>query len=126
MEGADFTLVFRKLSKVLLGKNETVRNLLKEPNTFDDWENRWKKRLMNERVPAKTIVEAMDQVNPIYIPRNHKVEEALAAATIEENLTPFSELLMVLNRPFDEVIGREDYAAPAPETNIPYKTFCGT
>jgi len=126
MEGADFTLVFRKLSEVLLGKSETVRNLLKEPNTFDDWENRWKKRLMNEKVPAKIIAESMDQVNPIYIPRNHKVEEALAAATIEENLTPFSKLLMVLNRPFDEVAGSEDYAAPAPETNIPYKTFCGT
>ena len=126
MEGADFTLVFRKLSTVLLGKSETIKHLLKEPNTFDDWENRWKKRLMNEKVPAKIIVESMDQVNPIYIPRNHKVEEALAAATIEENLTPFSKLLMVLNRPFDEVAGSEDYAAPAPKTNIPYKTFCGT
>ena len=81
---------------------------------------------MNERGPLKTIVEAMDQVNPIYIPRNHKVEEALGAATVEENLTPFSKLLMVLNRPFEEVAGSEDYAAPAPETNIPYKTFCGT
>ena len=126
IEGADFTLVFRKLSKVLLGKSDTVKNLLKEPNTFDDWKKRWEKRLMCERVPAKTIVETMDQINPIYIPRNHKVEEALVAATVEENLTPFSKLLMILNRPFDEVSGKEDYAEPAPETNIPYKTFCGT
>ena len=126
MEGADFTLGFRRLSKVLLGENEPARNLLKEPRAFDDWENRWRKRLDHEGIPATTIAQVMDRVNPIYIPRNHKVEEALAAAAIEENMTPFSKLLTVLNHPFEEVAGSEDYTEPAPETNIPYKTFCGT
>ena len=68
----------------------------------------------------------MNRATPIYIPRNNKVEEALAAATAKEDLIPFSKLLTVLSCPFDEVAGSEDYAVPAPETNIPYKTFCGT
>jgi len=68
----------------------------------------------------------MDSLNPIYIPRNHKVEEALAAAVDMEDLVPFKKLLNVLTHPFDEFEGNEDYAEPAPPTEIPYKTFCGT
>ena len=68
----------------------------------------------------------MDQVNPIYIPRNHKVEEALAAAVHHGDMVPFSKLLNVLSYPFEEVAGNEEYALPAPLSAIPYKTFCGT
>ena len=126
IEGADFTLVYRQLSKVLLGKSDSIKNLLKEPKIFYDWEKRWQKRLENEGIAANIIAQKMDRANPIYIPRNNKVEEALAAATAKEDLIPFSKLLTVLSCPFDEVAGSEDYAVPAPETNIPYKTFCGT
>ena len=55
----------------------------------------------------------MDRVNPVYIPRNHQVEEALAAAT-DGDLEPFRRLLDVLAQPFDERPGLEPYAAPAP------------
>ena len=68
----------------------------------------------------------MDRVNPIYIPRNHKVEEALTAAVGQEDMTPFSKLLTILSHPFDEVAGNEAYATPAPNSSIPYRTFCGT
>ncbi len=67
----------------------------------------------------------MDRVNPIYIPRNHKVEEALAAAT-NQDMKPFTKLLDVVSQPFDEVAGNEAYAEPAPATSRPYQTFCGT
>ncbi len=67
----------------------------------------------------------MDRVNPVYIPRNHKVEEALTAAT-EGDLDPFRQLVEVLARPFDERPGLEAYAVPAPTGAIPYRTFCGT
>jgi len=121
---ADFTLVFRRLSGVLRGDSEVVRQLFKEPGAFDAWEHRWRKRLEQEE-PAATP-EMMDRVNPIYIPRNHKVEEALSAATAHQDMAPFSKLLSVLKHPFDEVEGKEAYAEPAPETGIPYRTFCGT
>ena len=55
-----------------------------------------------------------------------EIEEALAAAADREDLVPFKKLVNVLTHPFDEFEGNEDYAEPAPPTQIPYKTFCGT
>ena len=123
---ADFTLVFRRLSQALRGGSNAVRHLFEEPGDFDVWAQRWQKRLEQDGIAAETSAQAMDRVNPIYIPRNHKVEEALAAAVDQEDMIPFSKLLAVLSHPFDEVAGNEAYATPAPVTNIPYQTFCGT
>ena len=67
----------------------------------------------------------MDRVNPIYIPRNHLVEEALAAATAGD-LEPFRRLVDVLAAPFEERPGLEAFAAPAPPSFGAYRTFCGT
>ena len=122
---ADFTLVFRRLSKTLQGDSDAVRNLFKEPDAFNGWAVRWQKRLEQEDIVAETTAQAMDRVNPIYIPRNHKVEESLAAA-FNQDITPFTKLLEVVTQPFDEVAGNEAYAEPAPATNRRYQTFCGT
>ena len=67
----------------------------------------------------------MDRVNPLYIPRNHLVEEALTAATAGD-LGPLHQLLDVLSRPFGERPGLASYAAPAPTGGVPYVTYCGT
>mgnify|MGYP004000583157 FL=1 len=122
---ADFTLVFRRLSQTLQGDSDAVRNLFKEPDAFNAWAVRWQKRLEQEDIVAETTAQAMDRVNPIYIPRNHKVEESLAAA-FNQDITPFTKLLEVVTQPFDEVAGNESYAEPAPATNRRYQTFCGT
>ena len=91
---------------------------------FDAWSERWRARL--RRPGCRTAVaEAMDRVNPVYIPRNHQVEEALEAATAGD-LEPFERLLDVLAEPFDERPGLEAYAAPAPPSFGAYRTFCGT
>jgi protein adenylyltransferase len=121
---ADFTLVFRRLSQAVRGDNDAVQNLFDQSGAFEVWARRWRKRLEQEGVPAETRAQAMDRVNPIYIPRNHKVEEALAAAVGHEDMKPFSKLLAVLSHPFDEVAGNEPYAEPVPDPS--YKTFCGT
>ena len=122
---ADFTLVFRRLSKTLQGDSDAVRNLFKEPDAFNAWVVRWQKRLEQEDIVTETTVQAMDRVNPIYIPRNHKVEESLAAA-VNQDMRPFTKLLEVVIQPFDEVAGNEAYTEPAPTTNRRYQTFCGT
>ncbi len=67
----------------------------------------------------------MDRVNPVYIPRNHLVEEALAAAT-DGDLAPLDGLLTAVTAPYDERPGLERYAEPAPEDFGKYRTFCGT
>ena len=67
----------------------------------------------------------MDQVNPVYIPRNHLVEAALSAAT-EGDLGPFEALADVTAEPFEARPGLDEYAAPAPASFGGYQTFCGT
>jgi len=123
---ADFTLVFRRLSQALRGDSAPVQELFEQSGAFDVWARRWRKRLKQEGVAEETVAQSMDRVNPIYIPRNHKVEEALDAAIDQEDLTPFTKLLAVVSQPFDEVAGNEAYAVPAPATDMPYRTFCGT
>jgi len=70
---------------------------------------------------------AMDGVNPLYIPRNHKVEEALEAASQRGDLEPTHSLLELFADPYNPRDGREEYSLPAtPEFTSCYRTFCGT
>ena len=123
---ADFTLVFRHLAKFLRGESDPLRNLFKDPGAIDPWLQRWQKRLEQEGVSKDTCAETMDRFNPIYIPRNHKVEEALSAAVEQGDMKPFTKMLNVLNHPFDDIQEEKVYAEPPPISNIPYRTFCGT
>ena len=69
---------------------------------------------------------AMDAVNPVHVPRNHLVEEALAAA-VDGDLGPFDELLAIVRRPFERVPGADRFALPAPASfNESFQAFCGT
>ncbi len=121
----DFTSCFRALSSWVLGDATRARSLFAEPAAFDAWSDRWRAQLSSEAHDPQAIAEAMDQVNPVYIPRNHQVEEALAAATAGD-LGPFRRLLDVLVQPFDERPGLEAYAEPSPPSFGVYRTFCGT
>ena len=124
-ERVDFTSAFRSLSSVAGGDGAPARALFGEASAFDAWSERWQARLAAQnREPAATAA-ALDRVNPVYIPRNHRVEEALAAATAGD-LAPFRRLLEVLSRPFEERPGLDDFARPAAASAAPYRTFCGT
>jgi uncharacterized protein YdiU (UPF0061 family) len=69
----------------------------------------------------------MRRVNPRVIPRNHRVEEALAAASDHADLVPFERLLAALQRPYDDAPEPDPYAEPAPAAvTACYQTFCGT
>jgi uncharacterized protein YdiU (UPF0061 family) len=124
-QAVDYTSSFRALSGLLRGDATAARSLFAERPSFDAWADRWREHLAHEPFDADQIASAMDRVNPVYIPRNHHVEEALAAATAGE-LGPFQRLLDVLAHPFDERSGLESYAAPAPTSRGSYRTYCGT
>jgi len=122
----DFTLAFRGLAQAVLGDRKALRSLFACAENIDAWLERWDERLELESVQATARAETMRCVNPAFIPRNHKVEEALEAAVERSDLGPFRELLEVIRRPFDEQPGREAYSVPAPLDGDPYQTFCGT
>lgn len=121
----DFAAGVRVLSSAVRGDADRVRSQFAQPQAFDGWAERWQAQLASQPGSPAEIAAAMDRVNPVYIPRNHRVEEALSAAT-EGDLGPFNKLIDVLVRPFDERPGLEEYAAPAPDSFGPYRTFCGT
>jgi protein adenylyltransferase len=84
---------------------------------IDEWIRRW--QALN---PDAAL---MNRSNPIYIPRNHLVEEALTAATAGD-LNPLQQLLVAISAPYDQRPGLERYALPAPDDFGDYRTFCGT
>ena len=121
----DFTMAFRSLSNVVRGDPAPTRALFQDPAAFDAWSRRWSECLTRDGVDPSECASAMDQVNPVYVPRNHLVEESLAAAHAGD-LGPFERLLEILGEPFVERADHERYAAPSPPELGPYQTFCGT
>ncbi|MFO1081496.1 MAG: YdiU family protein [Reyranellaceae bacterium] len=120
---ADFTLVFRRLDP---DSDAAVRPLFGNPSAYDAWAARWRERLASEPQDGDARRAAMHQVNPAYIPRNHRVEAVLAAAIEHDDYRPFEELLEVLERPFEDRAAFAAYAEPPPADQRVYRTFCGT
>ena len=113
----DHTSFFRSLGAAARGDAEPARSLFLDLPAIDGWLQRWRS--------LGPDAAAMDRVNPVYIPRNHLVEQALTAAT-EGDLDPLHRLLEVVVDPCTERPGLERYAAPAPQDFGVYRTFCGT
>jgi uncharacterized protein YdiU (UPF0061 family) len=113
----DYTSFLRHLGRAARGDAEPARGLFIDLGGFDAWLSRWQ--------TLRPDADVMDRNNPIYIPRNHLVEEALAAATAGD-LGPLDQLLAAVTAPYDERPGLERYAEPAPEDFGKYQTFCGT
>jgi uncharacterized protein YdiU (UPF0061 family) len=125
---ADFTLTFRHLCEAASGpgNNGAVRALFSDASSYDKWAVRWHARLGTERSAPAERAAAMRAVNPAFIPRNHRVEAALAAAVECQDFSLFEELLGVLSHPYDDQPGFERYAEPPGADQRVYQTFCGT
>ena len=125
---ADFTLTFRRMcaaAETPSGDAE-VRRLFDTPDAWDEWAQRWRDASpRNGRRPG-SMRDLMRHANPAFIPRNHRVEAALAAAVERDDYGPFEELLLVLSRPYEDQPAFAGYAEPpGPEQRV-YRTFCGT
>jgi serine/tyrosine/threonine adenylyltransferase len=126
-DDADFTLTFRSLGEDVDSKaSDRTRTLFKDQPAFDAWDARWRERLAQDGGNPSDRQTAMLAANPKYIPRNHRVEEAIAAASEDGNFAPFEALLEVVTKPFDAQPGHEHYAAPPNEDERVLRTFCGT
>ena len=115
---ADYTNTFCYLMNVKIGNNS-----LYDDKEFINWSKNWKNRIsINDNSKEKSL-DLMKETNPIIIPRNHKVEEALKSAN-EDNLEVMNKLLSKFDNPYGEQKGIEDYQLPSLDDN--YQTFCGT
>ncbi|MBU0824413.1 MAG: YdiU family protein [Alphaproteobacteria bacterium] len=121
----DFTSFFRALAQLLRGEGDMLESLLPDAEAMAPWIADWWSQLEREAIAPLERADAMDAVNPFYIPRNHLVEAALVAAEAGD-MAPWTKLLEVVQNPFVERAEWGAFAQPAPIDAAPYKTFCGT
>jgi uncharacterized protein YdiU (UPF0061 family) len=131
--GADHTLTFRRLcGAAATAATDTAGAAAEQilgaspPIELAQWIGAWRARLARDPQAPGDRARAMRMANPAYIPRNHRVEAALAAATERADFGPFEEMLQVLSRPYEEQPGRESYVAPPLPAERVLQTFCGT
>ncbi|MEP7063289.1 MAG: protein adenylyltransferase SelO [Betaproteobacteria bacterium] len=135
-ERVDFTLGWRRLGDTAAGDEAPLHALFANAGAPDAWLARWRSRCAREDGhAAHGLAQAaidrpalMRSVNPIVIPRNHRVEEALTAASDADDLAPFERLLDALKHPYDETpVVAPYFTEPAPAAATAcYQTFCGT
>lgn len=121
---ADFTLVFRHLSDALeSGDDESVASLFNEPGSIRGWLAQWRVRLKG--MDHNQAADLMRRTNPVLIPRNHRVEEAIQAA-YDGDFQPFHRLNDALTEPYSVRPDFSEYeSAPSPD-EVVQATFCGT
>ena len=117
---ADFTNTFCNLMEI-----QSIKDPIYQNQEYLNWTAKWKKRLEKNNTEKEKYLELMRSVNPIFIPRNHKVEEALKDAS-ENKLETLNQLLEVIKYPYKDNGMLKDYQQPMSNENGDYKTFCGT
>ena len=115
---ADYTNTFCYLMNIKTNNTEIYNN-----KDYIDWSNRWQKRILVNNNSKDKSLNLMKKSNPVVIPRNHKVEEALKAAN-ENNIELMNKLLSILKKPYENQNNIEDFQSPS--DNKEYQTFCGT
>jgi uncharacterized protein YdiU (UPF0061 family) len=126
---ADFTLTFHYLSTLPAGSAEQdarVRALFDDPAPFDHWARQWRARLRQEGSDDAARQARMQAVNPVYIPRNHRIEAAIRAAEDQGDFSVFHALHEVLQKPYERQPGKDAYLLPPEPDEVVRQTFCGT
>jgi len=128
-EKADFTLCFRRLAELADEAaciNNSVRELFDFNDSFTPWLQQWRQRLIEDtQTPAQRQAQ-MFKANPVFIPRNHLVQEAIAAAERNNDFSFFNQLVDVLKTPHTFDPEKQRYAMPAKPNEQVLQTFCGT
>ena len=116
-DGADFTALFRALTNPAMASPAGP--------AVTEWMPGWRERLDRQQIGREEVAAVMRRANPAVIPRNHRVEEALAAA-VGGDLGVMHRLLEALANPFEETRANEIYRKAPEPGGAPYRTFCGT
>ena len=117
---ADYTNTFCFLMDKNIEENKIYQN-----KGFVSWKQQWQERLKLHNNSQEKSLKLMHSVNPLVIPRNHKVEEVIKEAN-NGNLKLFNDFLKVLEKPYEKQTKTNNYQLPAPLSEKKYQTFCGT
>ena len=128
-QSSDYTLTFRRLSDLVdktSSQSQSVESIFELPEAFEPWLKRWQKRLKHNPESISDTQANMYAENPVFIPRNHLVEETIVAASDHGNFAPFDTLVDRLSEPYSFDLKQKKYALPPrPEQEV-QQTFCGT
>jgi serine/tyrosine/threonine adenylyltransferase len=126
--GADFTLTFRRLARCAEepADDASLLELFASSSGIADWLRRWRERLASKPQNAAERAANMRRVNPAFIPRNHRVEAALEAASTHGDFGPFLRLLKILEHPYVDQPGCGEFEQPPAAGERVHRTFCGT
>jgi uncharacterized protein YdiU (UPF0061 family) len=127
----DYTVFFRRLCDVAAAGADPsadtgVVSLFRDRQGAQHWLDHWRRRLATEDVSPEARATAMRRANPAFIPRNHRIEEAIRAAVQRSDFGPFETLMRVLGRPYDDQPEHAALAVPPTEEQRVRRTFCGT
>jgi serine/tyrosine/threonine adenylyltransferase len=125
---ADFTVSFRALcaaAEAPQGEASEQGRVI-DAGHHDEWMQRWRARMSREATEPKSRAASMQQANPAYIPRNHRVEQVIVAAVERGDFAPFEELSQVLAAPYAARAAFAAYATPPQPQERVLQTFCGT
>jgi uncharacterized protein YdiU (UPF0061 family) len=131
---ADFTLTFRSLADELVPAHSVpgheherrTRPPFFETAAYQDWAQRWRERLALEARDPGDVRDEMRAASPAFIPRNHRVQQAIEAACREDDFGPMDALLTVVTRPYEDHPEHAELARPPEPHEIVRRTFCGT
>ena len=120
----DFTLLFRRLTtSVQTGELSPVREMFNNHEQFENWAELWQEQTRNDDTAAR--IKTMRSANPVFIPRNHRLQEAITAANTSD-FAPFRRLLKVLAHPYQEQPEYAEFENPPEPDEVVCATFCGT
>lgn len=121
----DFTLAFRGLADALTEVPERFSGLFPGPGVVVPWLERWRQHLRSRGIQPEEAAETMRRANPLFIPRNHRIEEVIRAGR-EGDFGPFERLHGILRRPFDDQPENREFAEGPEPHEVVSATFCGT
>ena len=126
--GVDYTIFFRRLCAAAKDSSEddAIASLFAEPGVFHGWSRVWRRRLAREDVASDARAAAMRLANPAFVPRNHRIAQAIEAAVRRDDFAPFETLVRVLSRSYEDQPELAHLADPPRPDERVVQTFCGT
>jgi len=122
---SDYTITFRALPQVLLGDSDELLNQFQNTTEIHLWLEEWKAVVSIENNDLNTLISNLNQINPVYIPRNHQIQDVIDQA-YNNDFSKMLEMVEVIKNPFNDKKEYISYKeAPNDEQKV-QRTFCGT